>query len=104
MDKTLKEVSIGHRELLDTLQIIHVMKVVSNDKQDVDESVFLDSLIYELLNHLDNTESGCIVKLDNEIRFAIWLCIERYIDFLNDTGNTTDLDYSVRLKNTFGGQ
>jgi len=103
MNTKVKEVTIGHRELLDTIQIIHIMKTVNAEKEDVDEAMYLDSLIYTVLSEVHIQKDGCIVELDNETRFGIWLCLDTYKDFLIDCAITEDLDDCNKLLAAFGG-
>jgi hypothetical protein len=104
MDKTKREVNIGRRELLDTLQIIHIIRQLHADKIDeVDDAEFLGSIIWTILDSLENTEDKCSVKLANEERFAVWLCLSQYQQFTTETKLKDEYEYVSNIITTFGG-
>jgi len=101
MDKTIKTVTIGHRQLLDVLQVIHVQRTVADDRANVDEVMCLENLNYEMLGKMKNTETGCTIDLDNETRFAIWLALDIYKIFCTETKQTDELNYCIGLMESF---
>lgn len=104
MDKTKREVNIGRKELLDTLQIIHVIrKLHAQNIDEVDDAEYLNSIIWTILDSLENTDDKCAVTLDNEERFAIWLCLNQYKQFTTECNHTDELRYVNNILNLFGG-
>ena len=103
MDKTAREVTVGRRELLDTLQIIHIIRKVHLQKDEINDAEFIGSLIWSLLDSLDNTKDNCLVKLDNEERFAIWLCLEQYRQFTEESNLPDHYNYVSNILTIFGG-
>lgn len=103
MDKTKREVNIGRRELLDTLQIIHIIRKVHVERDEIDDAEYLDYIIWTVLDSLENTEDKCSVTLGKQERFAIWLCLNQYKQFTTECNHTDELRYVNNILNLFGG-
>ena len=78
---TKKKVTISHKEMLDTLQIIHMLRKAHYNQAEVDDSKYLGAVLYEILSKMDTDEENCTVELDQQKRFAVWLCLDTYRDF-----------------------
>ena len=98
MVNTVKTVILSHKDILQTLKVIHVKKSAASSLEDIDEVVFMDSLIYDLLNTLDLNDDTVVVELNNETRFAIWLCLDVYRQFCEEQ-TPGELDNCRRLMN-----
>ena len=101
MDNKVKEITISSKDLLEVLQIIHTIKKVNVEKNDLDEVLWLDEINYQLLDSLETTDSSCTVKLNTKDRFAVWLCIDTYKEFLLDTNVLEDVPYITNLQSLF---
>jgi hypothetical protein len=100
----LKERIVGTRELLDVLQIIHVMKKAN--VENTDEYLLLEDLIWKLLDGLHNDKDKCSIKMNNKDLFNVWLCIDNYNSFCTDPTMAIDDEewaYTKGLLKMFGG-
>jgi hypothetical protein len=100
MDKAIRKVSVEPLQLLDVLQIINTKRSVDKNPA---EKALMDTLIDALIDNLDSTCMPCTVELDQETRFAVWLCIDLYRQFCEETKQTVELENAKKLLTVFGG-
>lgn len=95
-----KKKTISYKELVDTLQIIHVQKKAQAENPD--EYLTLDNLKYALLDNLESIdESTCTVELSKPDMFAIWLAIDVYKDFAKSIKNDKEIAFADNLLSKF---
>ena len=92
-----KKVTISHKEMLDTLQTIHLLRQDYDNRAEVDDSEFLGAILYEILSKMHTDETNCIVELDQQERFAVWLCLDNYREF---TIQENQSDEQIRVEST----
>ena len=98
-----KTINIDHRELLDTIQIIHIIRKLHDDRAEVNDSEYLGSIIYDILSKLHNDEDGCTIELDTEQRFAVWLSLGQYKDFTVECNHPDENKYISNVMEKFCG-
>ena len=105
MESTKTIVEVGHKELLDVLQIMHTMRRVEASKADpdIDEVMYLETVMYAILDNLDSNGNVCAVELDTEQRFAVWNCLDIYSTFIEDTSAHEEYLYCRTIMTAFGG-
>lgn len=91
MNKELTKVTLSHKEMLDTMQTIHIYKQVSLHRKNNDEATWAATAIEELLDSLHTTSEYSTVKLNTQQRFAIWLALDIYKQFLIERGTQSEL-------------
>ncbi len=94
---TKKKVTISHKEMLDTLQTIHLLREAHDDRAEVDDSEYLGAVLYEILSKMHTDEENCTVELDQQKRFAVWLCLDNYREF---TVQENHPDEQIRVEST----
>ena len=94
---TKKKVTISHKEMLDTLQIIHLLREAHDHRAEVDDSEYLGAILYEILSKMHTDETNCIVELAQQERFAVWLCLDTYREF---TVQEKHPDEQIRVEST----
>ncbi len=75
---TKKKVTISHKEMLDTLQTIHLLREAHDNRAEVDDSEYLGAILYEILSKMHTDETSCTVELAQQERFAVWLCFSSH--------------------------
>lgn len=78
---TKKKITISHKEMLDTLQTIHLLRRDHDNRAEVDESMYLGAVLYEILSKVHTDETNCTVELGRQERLAVWLCLDNYREF-----------------------
>lgn len=101
-----KEITVGTRELLDVLQIIHVMKKVNSENPD--EVLLLDDMVYKMMDGMKNDKGSCSITMNNKDLFSVWLCIDSYktfcdgrLEYSTEDDDYEERDYSKRLLKMF---
>ena len=93
----MKKVTISHKEMLNTLQTIHLLRQAHDNRAEVDGSEYLGAILYEILSKMHTDETNCTVELSQLERFAIWLCLDTYRDF---TIQEKHPDEQIRVEST----
>ena len=94
---TKKKVTISHKEMLDTLQTIHLLRQDYDNRAEVDDSEYLGAILYEILSKMHTDEKSCTVELAQQERFAVWLCLDNYREF---TIQDSHPDEQIRVEST----
>ena len=94
---TKKKVTISHKEMLDTLQTIHLLREAHDNRAEVDDSEYLGAILYEILSKMHTDETNCTVELAQQERFAVWLCLDNYREF---TIQENHPDEQIRVEST----
>ena len=94
---TKKKVTISHKEMLDTLQTIHLLRQDHDNRAEVDDSEYLGAILYEILSKMHTDEKSCTVELAQQERFAVWLCLDNYREF---TIQDSHPDEQIRVEST----
>ena len=94
---TKKKVTISHKEMLDTLQTIHLLREAHDHRAEVDDSEYLGAILYEILSKMHTDETNCTVELAQQERFAVWLCLDTYREF---TIQENHPDEQIRVEST----
>ena len=92
-----KKVTISHKEMLDTLQTIHLLRQAYGNQAEVDDFEYLGAVLYEILSKMHTDEKNCTVELAQRERFAVWLCLDSYREF---TIQDNHPDEQIRIEST----
>ncbi len=98
----VKQLTLSCSNLLEVLQIIHVLKKASANKPD--EHQAHTDLEYAIMDNLETVANDCKIRLTRKERFSIWLCIDIYKIFCSSTNDKEQLELADDLLEIFSGK
>jgi hypothetical protein len=97
-----KNLCFTHYELLTLTAIVRSHKHVAEQKNEAEEAEFMQELLDKLLT-FNFDKLNAYLTLANMTCFALWMCVETYIEFCKQSDAPEELEVATTIHEKLAG-